>query len=216
MILHSYFRSSTSYRARIALGLKGLDYDYANVDLRAGEQSGDAFAAVNPYKTVPALVLDDQTLVQSLAILDWLEINYPAPSFLPDDANAAQTCRELYYAIATELHAPLNLAVLKYLRAEFGADQAGLNKWYQTLVHRTFEPVEARLASLDWARDGLPFGKPTLMEIVLIPQVYNSERWEVDLSPFPLIRTIDQTCASLPAFKSAHPHNQPDTPEDLR
>ena len=213
MLLYSYFRSSTSYRARIALGLKGLSYDYANVDLRAGAQSGDTFSAINPHQTVPALVIGESTLAQSLAIIDWLEINHPEPSFVPSDPEAAQTCRELYYAIATELHAPLNLYALKYLRAEFGADETVIKTWYQDFVHRTFKPVEERLASFEWAADGLPFETPGLFDIVLIPQVYNSERWEVDLSPFPLIQKIDQHCAGLPAFEQAHPDNQPDSPE---
>ena len=213
MLLYSYYRSSTSYRARIALGLKGLSYDYANVDLRMGAQTGDTFTAINPHQTVPALVAGEETLTQSLAIIDWLELNHPSPSFVPSDMKAAQMCRELYYAIATELHAPLNLYVLKYLRSEFGADETVIKKWYQDFVHRTFKPVEERLSTFDWASEGLPFGSPGLFEIVLIPQVYNSERWEVDLAPFPLIKTIDQHCAGLTAFQKAHPDNQPDSPE---
>lgn len=214
MKLYSYFRSSTSYRVRIALNLKGVSYDYEDVNLREGEQSGEAFAAVNPHKTVPALVTGDRTLVQSLAILDWLEDTYPNPSFLPGHADLIQTCRELYYAVATEIHAINNLAPLKYLGREFGADSDAIKAWYQTWVHRTFEPVESRLAKMQWTNETLPFGTPGLFEIVLIPQIYNAERWDVDMSPFPLLKKIDAHCATLPAFEKAHPANQPDTPKD--
>lgn len=213
MKLYSYFRSSTSYRARIALNLKAIEYDYVPVDLRTGAQTGDDYGAVNVHKTVPALVTGDQTLVQSLAILDWLEETYPNPSFLPADRGAAQTCRELYYAIATEIHSLNNLATLKYLGAEFGADSEAIKAWYQTWVHRTFEPVEVRLAKMKWRSPDLPFGAPGLLEIVLVPQIYNAERWDVDMSPFPLQKKIGQYCAGLAAFEKAHPANQPDTPK---
>jgi len=206
--LYGYWRSSTSYRIRIALNLKGLTYDYVPVNLKEGEQTGEAYRAINPHGTVPFLDTGDGQLTQSLAILDWLEAHYPKPSFLPK--TDAALCRDLYYAVATEIHAPNNLPILKYLKREFGADQAALEAWYQTWIHKTFTPVEARLAAHDWAGNNLPFGQPTLFEIVLIPQVYNARRWNTDLSMFPHIEKIDAACADLVAFDKARPENQID------
>lgn len=208
MKLYGYWRSSTSYRIRIALNLKGLTYDYVPVNLKAGEQMGEAYRVINPHGTVPLLDTEEGQLTQSLAILDWLEAHYPTPSFLPE-TNAA-LCRDLYYAVATEIHAPNNLPILKYLKSEFGADQAALEAWYATWIHKTFAPVEARLAAHDWATENLPFGQPTLFEIVLIPQVYNARRWNTDLSMFPHIEKIDAACTDLDAFDKARPENQID------
>ncbi|MEM1036785.1 MAG: maleylacetoacetate isomerase [Pseudomonadota bacterium] len=214
MKLYSYYRSSTSYRVRIALNLKRLDYEIQPINLKTGEQREADFAALNAYQTLPVLMTGGQQLAQSLAILDWLEQTYPSPSFLPGDAGSAQLCRELYYAIATEIHAPNNLPILKYLRSEFEADQEALEKWNARWIHRTFEPVERRLETHSWAKDDLLFGKPGLLEIVLIPQIYNARRWNVDLSTFPNLLKIDAHCAALEAFKAAHPDAQPDAPKD--
>ena len=214
MILHSYFRSSTSYRARIALNLKGVAYTQSPVNLKTGEQAGDPYRAVNPYGTVPALESESGILYQSLAIIDWLEQSYPNPSFLPADKHAAQICRELYYAVATEIHAVNNLPVLKELRSVYSADQSDLEAWYAKWIHRTFEPVEKRLKDFEWLSDGFPFGAPGLFEIVLIPQIYNANRWKTDLSEFPLLRSIDTACADIDSFQNAHPNKQPDATED--
>lgn len=208
MKFYGYYRSSTSYRIRIALALKGVAYDYVPVNLKDGEHKGDAYLAVNPHGTVPVLDMDGVQMTQSLAILDALDARYPTPSFVPE--TGAALCRDLYYAVATEIHAPNNLAVLKYLRSEFDADPAAIEAWYATWIQKTFAPVEARLAAHDWASDDLPFGQPTLLEIVLIPQVYNARRWNTDLSAFPLIEKIDAHCATLEAFDRARPENQID------
>ncbi|MGJ8559223.1 MAG: maleylacetoacetate isomerase [Litorimonas sp.] len=208
MKFYGYWRSSTSYRIRIALNLKGAEHDYVPVNLKEGEHKGEAYKAINPHGTVPLLDTGDTTLTQSMAILDWLDATYPEPAFLP--AKGEGLCRDLYYAVATEIHAPNNLAVLKYLRSEFSADQAAIEAWYATWIAKTFVPVEARLAAHDWASDDLPFGEPTLFEIVLIPQVYNARRWNTDLSAFPLIEKIDAHCATLEAFDRARPENQID------
>lgn len=213
MKLYNYFRSSTSYRVRIALQLKGVGFDYVGVDLRKGAQKEDSFSTLNPHQTLPTLVSGDAVLSQSLAIMDWLEEHYPEPSFWPSDPVDKQDCRELYYAIATEIHAPNNLPVLNYLRQQFDFDQAGLERWNKTWIHRTFQPVEARLAARDWQGEALPFGAPTLLEIVLIPQISNARRWNVDLSPFPNLVQIDAYCQTLEAFKAAHPDVQPDAVE---
>jgi len=213
MKLFGYFRSSTSYRTRIALNLKSFEYENVPVNLRAGEQLDATFSAINPHQTVPALEVDGDYLTQSLALLDWMEDQRPEPSFLPSDPRMAQICRELYYAIATEIHAPNNLSVLKYLRSEFGADQAAIEKWYAHGFHRAFKRVETLRIQLNWVEEGLPCGRPGLFEIVLVPQIYNARRWKTDLSAFPLLSKIDQTCNTLPAFIAAHPDQQPDREE---
>ena len=203
--LHGYWRSSTSYRTRIALALKGLDFDYTAVDLGVGEQRGATYKAVNPHGTVPTLHTPDGAMTQSLGILDWLEATHPTPSFLP--TRDILLCRDLFYAIATEIHAPLNPSVLKRL---FENDRAAKEKFYQFIVHRTFAPVETRLAAHDWHTAELPFRQPTLFEIVLVPQLYNARRWNVDLTDFPLLRKIDDHCQTRDAFIQALPENQTD------
>lgn len=208
MKFYGYWRSSTSYRIRIALNLKGVEHDYVPVNLKEGEHKGEAYRAINPHGTVPLFDTGDTRLTQSMTILDWLDATYPNPTFVPTDGEGL--CRDIYYAVATEIHAPNNLAVLKYLRSEFSADQAAVETWYATWIEKTFAPVEARLAAHDWASDDLPFGQPTLFEIVLIPQVYNARRWNTDLSAFPLIEKIDAHCATLEAFDRARPDNQID------
>lgn len=206
--LWGYWRSSTSYRIRLALHLKGLDFDYIPVNLKDGEQRDGAYRAINPHGTVPLFRAGGTELMQSLTILQWLETNYPTPSFVP--ITGADLCRDLYYAVASEIHAPNNLAVLKYLRSQFNASSAAIEAWYQTWIHKTFTPVEARLADYGWADKNLPFGQPTLFEIVLIPQIYNARRWKTDMSAFPLLQKIDAHCATLDAFEKARPENQID------
>ena len=203
--LHGYWRSSTSYRVRIGLAVKGLDYAQSPVNLLTGEHRSKPYRAINPHGTVPMLETDHGPITQSLAILDWLEATHPSPSFLPD--RDATLCRELYYAVATELHAPLNPSVLKRL---FGSDQATKEGFYQFIIHRTFAPIEQRLAAHDWHSRDLPFGQPTLFEIVLVPQLYNARRWNVDLADVPQLTAIEAYCNTLPAFAQAHPDNQPD------
>lgn len=212
MKLHGYYRSSTTYRVRIALNLKGLDYEVSPVNLLKGEQKGDPYRALNAFGSVPALELDGRIYVQSMAILAMLDELYPQRPLLPSDSEDRQVCRELAYAIATEIHAPNNLSVLKYLKTEFEAGPVEINTWYATWIHRTFSPVEQRLASLG-RHDTVPFGEPGLFESVLIPQMYNARRFDVDMSLYPNLTLIEKTCLSMNAFKMAHPDNQPDTPE---
>lgn len=208
MRLYAYFRSSTSYRVRIALNLKGLDYEIIPVDLRTGEQRSDAHRARNPYGGVPALEVDGRILAQSMPIIEWLDERYPDPPLLPGDADARFAVRELAYAIATELHAPLNLPVLQYLKRELGQDQPAIDRWYHHWLGRTLGGVEQRLADLgvgDFLSEA-----PGLFECVLIPQLYNARRMGFDLSGMPWMHRIETACLELPAFVRAHPDNQPD------
>ncbi len=211
MKLFGYFRSSTSYRLRIALNLKQIDYENVPVNLLEGEQKGADFSARNPFASVPMLQADGRDRAQSMAMIDWLDEAYPQPPFLPSNIEDRYTARELADAIATELHAPLNLPVLKYLSTEFGASSDAVQTWYRHWLGRTLVPVEARLAQID-AGDFL-FDRPGLFEIVLLPQIFNARRFQFDLSPMPHITRIETACLDLDAFQKAHPDNQPDNPE---
>ena len=211
MKLHGYYRSSTSYRLRIALELKGLDYEYVPVNLLTSEQKGQAFTSRNPFGSVPLLEADGRDRAQSMAQLEWLDEAYPENPLLPADVEDRYTARELAYAIATELHAPLNLPVLKYLANEYGKSQDDIGVWYRHWLARTLEPLEARLAQLGTA-DFL-FDKPGFFEVCLLPQVYNARRFDFDFSDKPHITRIEQACLALPAFQRAHPDNQIDNPE---
>lgn len=209
--LHAYFRSSTSYRVRIALALKGLDYELAAVNLRTSEQQAPEFLAHNPFGGVPLLEAAGRERAQSLAIIDWLDEAYPQPPLLPAGIEDRYTVRELAYAIATEIHALNNLQVLKHLREQLGHSEAETDAWYRHWLARTLDPVEARLAAIG-SGDFL-FDTPGLFEIVLIPQLYNARKLAFDLSRHPHCTRIEAACLALPAFRHAHPDNQPDSPD---
>lgn len=211
MRLFGYFRSSTSYRLRIALGLKGLAYDYVPVNLLNAEQKGADYTARNPFGSVPLLEADGRERAQSMAQLEWLDEAHPAPPLLPRAVEDRFTVRELTYAIATETHAVNNLPVLKYLKETFAASQEQVDEWYRHWLVRTFAPVEARLAQ-HGAGDFL-FEAPGLFEVVLIPQLYNARRFALDIAPYPHIARIEAACQALDAFRRAHPDNQPDNPQ---
>ena len=211
MRLHAYFRSSTSYRLRIALEMKGLDYEVIPVDLRASEQSDEAFTSRNPFGSVPMLEADGRNRAQSMAMLEWLDEAYPEAPLLPSDPEKRYTARELAYAIATEIHALNNLQVLKYLRGTLGQGDEEVNRWYHHWLARTLDPVEARCAQIG-TRDFL-FDKPGLFEIVLLPQLFNARKFEFDLAPYPHLTRIEAACLALPEFQRAFPDNQPDSPE---
>ncbi len=215
MQLHGYFRSSTSYRLRIALNLKGLAYDYVPVNLVKAEQKDAAYVARDPFGSVPLLEADGRPRAQSMAQLEWLDEAYPEPPLLPRNIEDRFTARELAYAIATETHAVNNLPVLNYLKQEFGAAQEQIDAWYRHWLVRTFGPVEARLAQhFGTGRMGdFLFAAPGLFEVVLLPQFYNARRFSLDLAPYPHIARIEAACLALDAFQRAHPDNQIDNPE---
>ncbi|UOR16767.1 maleylacetoacetate isomerase [Qipengyuania aquimaris] len=211
MRLHGYYRSSTSYRLRIALELKGLEYEYVPVNLLKSEQKGEAFTSRNPFGSVPLLEVDGKDRVQSMAQIEWLDEAYPDRPLLPTDIEDRYVARELAYAIATELHAPLNLPVLKYLANEYGKSQEEIGVWYRHWLARTLEPLEARLAQL--GTGDFLFDAPGFFEVCLLPQVYNARRFEFDFSDKPHIERIEAACLALPEFQRAHPDAQPDNPE---
>lgn len=205
--LHDYYRSSTSYRVRIALHLKRLDHEIAPVNLLAKEQHSATFRARNPFATVPVLEADGVMHAQSMAILEWLDERFPDRPLLPTGIEERFIARELSMAIATELHAPLNLPVLEYLKLELGHSQAEVDIWYWHWLAKTLSGVEERLRQRG-AGDFL-FEKPGYFECVLIPQVYNARRFAFDLDDYPHIARIDAACRNEPAFVAAHPDAQP-------
>ena len=212
MKLHGYYRSSTSYRLRIALELKGIGYEYVPVNLLTSEQKGEAFTSRNPFGSVPLLEADGKDRVQSMAQIEWLDEAYPDKPLLPQVIDDRYVARELAYAIATELHAPLNLPVLKYLKDPLGHSQDEIDTWYRHWLARTLDPVEARLAQL--GTGDFLFDRPGLFEVVLLPQVYNARRFAFDFADKPHIERIEKACLALPEFQRAHPDAQPDNPEN--
>lgn len=210
-VLHNYFRSSTSTRLRAALNLKGIAYDYASYHLRKGEQHDAAYLAKNPQGLVPALELEDGTvLTQSLAIIEYLDESHPEPPLLPAGAGERARVRALAYAIACEIHPLNNLRVLGHLRVAFGADDQAVTAWFRHWVIETFVPVETILAR-DPATGRFCHGDtPGLADLCLFAQVLNNRRFDVDMAPYPTISRIFDACMALPAFADAAPARQPD------
>ena len=209
MKLYSYFRSSAAYRARIALNLKGLPYEMASIHLTrgGGQQHGAAFRAVNPQRRVPALALDNgDMLIQSLAIIEYLDETHPEPPLLPADPAARAHVRALAQVIACDIHPLNNTSPLFYLKNTLKQDQDTINTWYVHWVTVGFEAVEALLRPGPYA-----FGdKVTLADVCLVPQVANARRFNVPLDRFPKIVAVDAACAKLEAFEKARPENAPD------
>jgi maleylpyruvate isomerase len=210
MKLYSFFRSGTSHRLRIALNLKGIATDYVAVDLRVDEQQKEAFKAINPQGLVPALDTGEQLMIQSPAIIEWLEEKYPTPALLPADADARAHVRALAAMVGCDIHPINNRRILQTLRKQFGADEAAVNAWCGHWISDGFDAYEALLAA-DNKRGRFSFGDiPTLADLYLIPQVESARRFNVDMNRWPLISAVDQACGELDAFKRAAPMAQPD------
>lgn len=208
MKLYGYFRSSSSYRLRIALNLKELAYETVPVNLVAGEQRGEDYLALNPQGLVPMLDTGGERLVQSTAILEWLEEQYPAPPLYPADALDRARVRGLCQHIACDIQPLNNLGVLRYLRESLDRDEDAVQRWYAHWVTRGFESLEAAAPA-----EGFFGGTtPGMAEVFLVPQCFNARRFAVDLAPFPRLVAIDARCAEFDAFARAHPDRQPDAP----
>jgi maleylacetoacetate isomerase len=210
MKLFGYFRSSAAFRVRIALNLKGLTFENAFIHLRRGDQRGTDFLAVNPQGLVPALDIDGHMLIQSMAIAEYLDETHPEPPFLPPDPVGRARVRALAAIVACDIHPINNLRVLRYLNRPLGHDQAAIETWYNHWIATGFQAFE-RLLTADRGIGEFCHGdRPGLADIALVPQVVNSERYRLDLSPYPTIARIYASCMKLDSFAAAHPNNQPD------
>lgn len=210
MKLYSYFRSSAAYRVRIALALKGLDYEYVSVQIAKGRQFDAAFAALNAQNLVPVLEDEHKPLYQSLAIIQYLDETYPEPRILPTDRFERNRVRSLALIIACEIHPLNNLRVLKYLTDVLKVSEEQKNAWYHHWVTTGFTALEHRLATEPQTGRFCHGDKPGFADISLVPQVANARRFKVDLAPFPTIVRIDAACNEIEAFRKAAPGVQPD------
>ena len=211
MRLHNFFRSSTSTRLRAALNLKGLDYEYVAYALRKGENRTAAYLGLNPAGLVPALELDDGTvLTQSLAIIEWLDETHPNPPFLPTDAAGRARVRSLAYMIACEIHPLNNLRVLNRLGVQFGAGEDAVTEWFSHWVTETFDAIEATLAGSPQTGRFCHGDVPSLADICLYAQVWNNRRFSIPLENWPTIAKIFGELDGITAFRNAAPPNQPD------
>ncbi len=215
MQLYNFFRSGTSHRLRIALNLKGLDYEYVAIDLRREEHSSPAFKALNPQGLVPALAHRDMVLIQSPAIIEWLEERYPHPALLPADAEGRARVRAMAALVGCDIHPINNRRILEYLRHTLGCDESAVETWCQHWIADGFTALEALLAA-DATRGDFCFGhSPSLADVYLVPQVESARRFNVDLTPYPNIVAVDRACAALDSFQRAAPAQQPDAPKPV-
>lgn len=208
LVLHGYWRSGTSYRTRIALNLKGLDYETRPVNLLAREQASPSFRALSPQGLVPAMETDGRVLFQSSAILEWLEETHPTPPLLPEDVHGRAVVRAMAALIGSDIHPLNNLRILRFLKRDLSATEQQISAWEARWITDGFAALEELIGEHG---GGFSYGaSPTLADCYLVPQVYSAVRFGVDLDPFPLVRAVDERVRALPAVAAAHPDLQPD------
>ena len=205
-ILYDYFRSSASYRARIALNLKGIDYEQRSINLAAGSQKDEAYRRLNPQGFVPLLEIDGHRITQSLAICNYVNSIVPDPPFMPADAADRAHVLALALTVACDIHPLNNLRVLKYLKGELGQDEAATDTWYRQWVSEGLAALESM--AKDRAGAFLFGDEPSIADICLVPQLYNARRFSVPLDAYPTLRRADETASATAAFAAAHPDRQ--------
>jgi maleylacetoacetate isomerase len=210
MKLYTYYRSSAAFRVRIALNLKGLQYESVPRHFARNEHRTAEYLALNPQGLVPALATDGAVLAQSLAIIEYLNDRHPAPPLLPADPLVRARVRSMALAIACEIHPLNNLRVLNYLRSELQQDDDGVGTWYRHWVSEGFRGLEQQAREFSAAGRHCFGDAVTLADVYLVPQMYNARRFKTDLAPFPMLTGISAHLESLPAFAAARPEVQPD------
>ena len=208
MQLYNYFRSSASYRVRIALALKGLDYDYLPVHLVRREHLDDSYTALSASRLVPTLQDGDAVLSQSLAIIEYLDETHPQPPLLPADARGRARVRAIALDIACEIHPLNNLRVLRYLTHDLKLSEDDKDRWYRHWVESGLESVERQLAAQP-ARY-CHGDTPTLADLTLVPQIFNAQRFDCRLGHVPHVMRVFEACMALPAFEDTRPEKCPD------
>jgi maleylacetoacetate isomerase len=204
--LYTYFRSSAAYRVRIALNLKGVAYESIAINLLKGEHTSEDYASLNPQKRLPSLDIGGTVLIQSPAILEYLDEVHPEPPLLPLGAVQRAKVRAVSAIIGCDVHPLNNSGTLAYLKKQLGCDQAAADAWYAHWIVEGFKAIEPLVGPGPFA-----FGsKPTLADLYLVPQVFNARRFHIPLDAFPKITAADAACSRIEAFRAAAPENQPD------
>src|SRR4051794_38649771 len=205
-IFYEYWRSSAAYRVRIALNLKGIDYESRQIDLREGEQNSPEYRAINPFGLVPMLDIDGHQLTQSLAIITYLDTRYPSRPLIPAMAAERAHVTAMALSIACDIRPLNNLRVLKYLKSEFGRSQEEVDNWYRHWISTGLPALEVQARALSGA---FLFGdNPTGADVCLVPQLYNARRFDVPLDDYPTLLRAEENANKLEAFAAAHPDRQ--------
>ena len=210
MKLYTYFRSSASFRVRIALHCKGIAYQPVFVNLPKSEHLHEAYRAASPLALVPALETGGQVLAESLAIIEYLDETQPGPKLLPEDPLERAYVRAFSQIIACEIHPLNNLRTLRYVKRRYEESEEGVNAWYRDWISAGFDMLEGFLAAHRRSGAHVLGDRVTMADCCLVPQVFNARRYQCDLSAFPLLTAIHERCMTLPAFIAAEPSRQPD------
>ncbi|MBT6326690.1 MAG: maleylacetoacetate isomerase [Bdellovibrionales bacterium] len=215
-VLYNYFRSSCSWRVRIALALKNIDYEYKSIHLvkNGGEQHLDTYKDINSISQVPTLVIDNKVFSQSIPIIEYLDELYPDTKILPSDKDIKFKSQEVANIVSTYIQPLQNLSTMQYLIKNFKISDQQKMDWSRNWIQKGFESIEVLLSK--HSKKFTVSDQVTISDLLIVPQVYNAKRFNVDLTKFPLINKVTQELLQLDAFKVSHPHNQPDCPPELK